>query len=316
MPASGAIPSKSAAARGAAEPMSLWKNYHLAKSIQHALKLLSESPEPVALVAGGTDLLLDLQQGRHPPVSTLIDITHVPEMTRLDMEGGRLFIGAAVPVGDIASSPLVRRHAEAVAEGCALIGGPQVRNTATLGGNVAHALPAADGMIGLLALDAQALVANQQGLREMPLLNLFKGPGQNTLDPKQDILVGFYLLEHETGQASAFRRIMRPQGVALPIQNIAVWLQRSAASIQKIRVAIGPAGPTPQRAWSVEEFLTGRTFDPDTCHKAIEVLKNSVHFRSSPYRATAEYRYQICGILLERALTLAWQRSEGARRLE
>ena len=133
-------------------------------------------------------------------------------------------------------------------EACGLIGGPQVRNTATLGGNVAHALPAADGTIALVALDARVEIASRDGRRLVPILNLFAGVGQSTLLADQEILVGFHLPLRKTGQASAFSRVMRPQGVALPVLNLAVWLERAGDQIHSIRIAIGPSGPVPQRA--------------------------------------------------------------------
>ena len=143
--------------------MSIWHNYHLAYSVDEALQLLVNAPESARVIAGGTDFLLDLQQGRHPPVHTLVDITNIPELNILNIHQERMIIGAARPLNQIVSSPLVNEHAPALVEACRLIGGPQVRNTATLGGNVAHALPAGDGTIALLALDAQAEVASLQG---------------------------------------------------------------------------------------------------------------------------------------------------------
>ena len=171
--------------------MSLWKHYHIATSIDDALEALASAPQPACLVAGGTDLLLELQQGHHSPVESLIDLTRIPELTCLETRAGALFIGAAVPVSSVSQSGLVVKHAQAVAEGCGLIGGPQVRNTATLGGNVAHALPAADGMIGLVVLEAVALVADQAGVHERSLLSLFHGPGVSALLPNRELLVGF-----------------------------------------------------------------------------------------------------------------------------
>ncbi len=157
--------------------MSICTTYLIAKSISEALDALGSASGPARPIAGGTDLLLELQQGRQAPVHTLVDISQIPELNLLEQRGDTLFIGAAVPVQLVANSPLVLEHALAVSEACQLIGGPQVRNAATLGGNVAHALPAADGMIGLCALDAKAQVVSAQGLRLEPILSLFKGPG-------------------------------------------------------------------------------------------------------------------------------------------
>ena len=138
--------------------MSNWSQYLIPKTIDEALQALASAAGPARPVAGGTDLLLELQQGRPPAgqaIHTLVDITNIDELHCLEVRGSELFIGAAVPVREITESALIRKHALALSEACGLIGGPQVRNTATLGGNVPHSLPAADGTIGLVALDAR-----------------------------------------------------------------------------------------------------------------------------------------------------------------
>jgi xanthine dehydrogenase FAD-binding subunit len=294
--------------------MSAWNRYYLARTIEDALGALRSSPGLARPVAGGTDYLLELQQGHHPPVDTLVDITRIPELSCLEIRENALFTGAAVPVRQVAESPLVREHALAVSEACALIGGPQVRNAATLGGNVAHALPAADGMIALLAMDAQVEIAGPDGLRSAPLLSLFAGPGRSTLIPDREILVGFYLPRAVPSSAarhsaSAFSRVMRPQGVALPILNIAVWLSREGDCIADLRIAVGPAGPTPQRARAVEDCLRGVPYTKAALDQAAAVWRTSLHFRTSPHRSTAEYRHHLSGSLLEKGLELAWNRA-------
>jgi CO/xanthine dehydrogenase FAD-binding subunit len=228
--------------------MSTWSKYIVAKSVEEALGALAAAPGATCPVAGGTDLMVDLQQQGHTSlIHILVDITNIPELNCLEQRGNSLFIGAGVPVRKITESPLIRRHALALSEACGLIGGPQVRNTATLGGNVAHALPAADGTIALVALNAEVEIANPAGQRMEPILNIFRGVGQSSLIKDREILVGFHIPIQSAGQASAFGRVMRPQGVALPVLNLAVWLQREGKHIQAIRIAVGPAGPIPQR---------------------------------------------------------------------
>ncbi len=222
--------------------MFLWQKYHIAVNTTDALQALAGAAGPARLVAGGTDLLLDLQQGRCPPVHTLVDVTRCAELTCLEVRGERLFIGAAIPLSQLVASPLVQEHAWALWEACGLIAGPQVRNTATLGGNVAHALPAGDGSIALLALRAQAEIASLSGSRTAPLESLFLGPGRSALLPGQELLVGFYIPLKAPGQTSAFKRLMRPQGVALPILNMAAWLHRDGETLADLALAIGPAG--------------------------------------------------------------------------
>ncbi|GAP13134.1 aerobic-type carbon monoxide dehydrogenase, middle subunit CoxM/CutM homologs [Longilinea arvoryzae] len=289
--------------------MKLWSNYVMAATIDEAVQALVAAGGAARPVAGGTDLLLELQQGRHEPVETLVDVSAIPDLQRLEVRDGELFIGAGVPVSHIVRHALVRQHAPGVAEACGLIGGPQVRNTATLGGNVAHALPAADGMISLVAIGAQAEAAGAGGVRRLPILELFRGLGKSILTENNEILTGFYLPLRKPGQASAFSRIMRPQGVALPILNMAIWLQRSGDRIEQVRIAVGPAGPTPQRACEVEAFLAGKAYSPETTNAAVDLIRATMKFRTSPRRATAEYRTHLVGVLLVEVLEKAWLRS-------
>lgn len=287
----------------------MYKNYFLPNTVQEALKALNEAPGAASLIAGGTDLLLELQQGRRPSIDTLVDVNQIPELKRMELQGDQIYIGAAVPLKEIAASALIREHALALSEACVLIGGPQVRNTATLGGNVAHALPAADGTIALLALGAQAVIADLQGSRQEPLSSLFLGPGKSALKPKQEILTAFLLPIRKTGEASAFSRIMRPQGVALPILNMAIWLERKDDCIEDIRIAVGPAGPTPQRALTAEELLRGEPYTEEILGRALTAMLASLTFRTSPHRASSDYRRHLCGVLLREVFDKAWKRA-------
>jgi len=289
--------------------MNLWQNYFLPKTLEEAMQALASAPRPLAPIAGGTDLLLDLDQGRHSPVQTLVDITEVKELLALEVRDDSLFIGAGVPVNRIVLDPLTGQHAQALVEACNLIGGPQVRNVATLGGNVAHALPAADGTIALLALDAEAEIAGLSGTRRVPFDALFLGPGKSVLKHGEELLVGFYLPLLKSGQASCFKRIMRPQGVALPIINVAIWLEREKDTIKDIRIAVGPGAATPWRARDAEQVLIGKSINDETFEAALETLLAHVGFRSSLRRASADYRRHLVGTLFKDTLEAAWQRA-------
>jgi carbon-monoxide dehydrogenase medium subunit len=294
--------------------MPLWNNYRLARNLQEAFETLAAAQRDgrsASLVAGGTDLLLDLQQGRRAPVDTLVDVTAIPEMTVIEIHQERLYIGAAASLNRIVADPLVQQHAEAVYEASSLIGGPQVRNIATLGGNVGHALPAGDGTIALLALDALAEVASLDGRRFVPVETLFLGPGKSSLIPCQELLLGFSLPLRGPGQASVHRRVMRPQGVAIAILNMAAWLERDGEQIHQARLSVGPSGPVPFRARRTEQVLEGQPMNAETISAAREALLAEARFRTSPHRATAEYRRQVAGVLLEETLTSAWLRAVG-----
>jgi carbon-monoxide dehydrogenase medium subunit len=289
--------------------MTLWKSYLQPKTLAEALDAFGTAPKPVIPIAGGTDLLLDLEQGRHAAIQTLVDVTGIKELLSLEIRVDKLFIGAGIPVSQITRVPLVNLHAQALVEACELIGGPQVRNVATLGGNVAHALPAADGTIGLLALDAEVEIASISGNRLMPFSDLFLGPGKSVLKHGEELIVGFYLPLKRDNQASCFKRIMRPQGVALPIINLAVWLSRAKNFVKAIRIAVGPGAPIPWRARSAEEALMGKLMNEESVNNALEALLDQVGFRSSPRRAGSDYRRHLVKTLFKDTLITAWERA-------
>lgn len=292
--------------------MKLWQNYLQPHNLAEALQAMADSPTPALIIAGGTDLMIDLKQGNHPPVDTLVDVTAIPDLTFLGIREEKLFVGAAVPLSQIAASTLVREHAESLVEACSLIGGPQVRNVATLGGNVAHALPAGDGTIAMLCLDVQAEVVGLEGSRRIPLVDLFLGPGRSALKSGSELLTGFYIPLRMPFQASAFRRVMKAQGIALPILNLSVWLERRNGSIRRVRIAAGPSGPTPRLVNSAEEILSNQALDDELVEEAIDALLSEVSFRSSPHRASADYRRHLVGVLMRDTLQCAWERAGSA----
>jgi len=290
--------------------MNLWQEFRQPKTVTEAIEDLTKAPQPAMPIAGGSDMLLDIRQGRHAPVHTLVDLTTVQEMNVIETRGNELFIGASVSITRIISDPRVNKHAQALVEAGNLIAGPQVRNIATLGGNVAHALPAADGTIAMMALDAQAEVASPSGLRRMPFKDLFLGPGRSALDKTCEIITGFYVPLIGEGQASCFKRIMRPQGVALPILNCAVWVDRQDETITDVRISVGPGGPTPFRGTDAEAALRDKPYNAGLLDHALEVLLAQAKFRTSPRRATAEYRQHIVQSLFKDTFTTAWERAE------
>ena len=289
--------------------MNLWQNYVRPKNLAEAMHAFATAPRPLMPIAGGTDILLDLEQGRHSPVHTLIDVTSIVEMTALEVRDDSLYVGAAVPVNRVATTPEVATHAQALTEACNLIAGPQVRNVATLGGNVAHALPAADGTIALLALNAQAEIAGLTGTRRVPFKELFLGPGKSSLKHGEELLVGFHLSLSTFHQASCFKRIMRPQGVALPILNCAVWLERENNTVKDVRIAVGPGGGTPFRATQAEDTLRGKSLNEATFESALDSLLEQAQFRTSARRASADYRRHIVSGLFRDVIETAWERA-------
>ncbi len=298
--------------------MALWTNYHQPATIEEGLAYLAQHEGEARVVSGGTDLLLEMQQGHKPPVAALVDVTGIAEMMAVRVENGRIHLGAAVTHTQIVKSEVLVQQATCLVESCGVIGGPQVRNVATLGGNVAHALPAADGTTALVVLDAEAEVATVDGRSWHPILSLFKGPGKSAVDHSRELITRFRFLGTGPGEGTAFKRIMRPQGVALPILACAVWVKigengrlagdGDQALIEDLRICIGPVRPTPCRAPEAEAALRGRSL-ADGLDDCVAAARAEFSPRTSKHRATADYRLEMIEVLLRRSLPLALDRA-------
>lgn len=302
--------------------MALWQHYHLPATISEALNLLDQYRGGARVVGGGTDLLLEMQQGHQQPVQALIDVTAVEQMRGLEHNEEWIEVGAALTHNEIVRSRFLSEQATCLVESCGVIGGPQVRNVGTLGGNVAHALPAADGTTALVALDAQAEIIGPRGSRWQPILELFKGAGLSAVDHNHELITRFRFPLTRPGQASAFKRIMRPQGVALPILACAVWLEVARkdgaaitsetdpirATISTARICIGPLSPIPVRLSAAEDILAGTCLE-ESLLSAVAAAQAQFTPRTSKHRATSEYRYEMIDVLLRRALPLAARRA-------
>lgn len=287
--------------------MTYWKHYLQPGSVDEALALLAETPGSARVIAGGTDLLLDLRQGRQASVDALIDVSGIPELHTIHREADAIFIGAAATHHEIVVNPLLNRHCPALVAACKLIGGPQVREVATLGGNVAHALPAADGAVALIALGGEGCVAGPRGSRWVSVEALFRSPGVPGFDRSREILVGFRVPTRSEHEGSAFHRIMRPQGVAIAILNGAAWVRLDPqGSLGDVRLIVAPIGPTPARSRKAEEVLRGRALDEDVIAAVASAVREEARLRTSPHRATQEYRSMMVEVVLRRVLREAF----------
>lgn len=291
--------------------MKLWDVYHRPATVDEALHLLKQHRGKARVIAGGTDLLVEMRAGHHEPHEALVDVTSIDDLNHIQQEGDEIVIGAGVTHSAIVASPLLVREATCLVESCGVVGGPQVRNVATLGGNVAHALPAGDGTTALVALDARAEIVKDGQQMIVPIAEMFLGPGKSLIDPTRDLLLSLRFRAGKDSEASAFKRVMRPQGVALPVLGCAIWvkLDETRQRITSSRVCITPVAPTPQRASEVESYLAGKIADDALIQEAAELAQATLHPRTSKYRATADYRKELTAVLTRRTLALALTRA-------
>ncbi len=296
--------------------MNRWAEYHLATTVEEALHLLAAYDGEARVIAGGTDLMIDLEMGEEPAPKALVDITRVDALHAIRLEGPWVVLGAAVTHSRIVRSDLLWAHATCLVEACGVIGGPQVRNMGTIGGNVAHALPAADGTVALMALEAEAQVARLTPAGEVtytwhPLGDLFLGPGRSAVDSRRELITAFRFPARRPREGSAFDRIMRPQGVALPILGVAarVQLSEDGERFERVRVCLGPAGPVPFRARETEAALTAHPVNDATLEQAIRAALAEARLRTSKHRATRAYREEMVRVLLRRVIPKAVARA-------
>ena len=281
-----------------------WNNYHTPASLEEAMRLLNDYDGRARVVGGGTDLLLEIQQGHSPAEEALIDTSRLAGLNEIRLQGDDIVIGCAVTHAQIARDQLLKRHGTCLVESCGVIGGPQVRNVATLAGNVAHALPAGDGSIGLLALGGEVEITDAGGRRWIPLQDAFLGPGKSAIDPHHELLTRLRFQATRIFEGSAFTRVMRPQGVALPMFSMAARVRLDDDdTITGVRISLGPAGPVPYLAEAAMAMLRGKKAATESFEQAARAVLESVPLRSSRYRATKQYRAEM--ILTHLPLILA-----------
>jgi carbon-monoxide dehydrogenase medium subunit len=290
-----------------------WEKYLVPTSLEEALTMLKERQGQARVIAGGTDLIIQLKK-KEVTARYLVDVTNLDELKGIELEDGFIRVGACVTHQELAASSLVRERAAALAEGASQVGSPQIRNMGTVGGNIVNAQPAADTVVPLMALEAEVEVATATGTRRDPLGGLCLGPGQCTVDSTAEILTAVRFRALDPNQGSAFERLAKRKALALPILNAAavVTLNDGRHTFQEVRLAVGPIGPTPSRALNAEEALRGEAVEKQAIAAAMEIAAQEAQPRSNPLRGSQEYRQQIVKVLLRRSLERAVQVARGS----
>jgi carbon-monoxide dehydrogenase medium subunit len=291
-----------------------WQNYYTPRSVAEAVDTLQRYDGQARVVGGGTDLLVEIRRGLHRPVEALVDVSRIPGMDTIDVEGEHIVIGCGVTHSQIVRDARIIEYGTCLSESCSVIGGPQVRNVGTLAGNVAHALPAGDGTIGLLALGGEIEIATTDGTRWIPMQESFRAPGKSFIDRHREVLTRLRFKPTAPGEGSAHHRVMRPQGLCLPIISMAVRLQlEDDGTISNARISMGPVGPVPFLAEAAMEVLVGNIASTELFDRTAEAALASVTLRSSKYRASQEYREQMVRTYLPTILKRAAERARGVR---
>lgn len=275
-------------------------NYLIAKSVAEAVSYLEQKQGAALVLAGGTDLMIDLEEHRKQ-ADTLVDVMRIPELKDIREENGYLVIGAAVPLSEIVASSLVKKYFPSLAKGARVVGSKQIRNAGTLVGNVVTAQPAADAAMALAPLDSEFTVVSASGYKVMKMGDMYAGFGKSTLNSSKELITEVRIPLPKTNEAAAFIRLELRSNLALPMLNAAVMASVENSILNWTRITMGPVGVGPKRAYQAEAWFAGKTFDLVNIKNAAQMALLDAQPRSNPLRGSREYREQTLPVLIERA---------------
>lgn len=279
------------------------KDYTIVKTVDSALAALRLGNAKV--IAGGTDLILDLKSGK-VQVDTLVDINNIDELKKVELLDGQIRIGAAVTHQQVVESELIRDKALALAKASGAVGSLQIRNTATVVGNVVNAQPAADAAVALIAFGAVAEIHDDAGVTHQQVEQLYAGVGKSKVDSSKQLVTAVQFPALLPNQGSAFIRLAQRGALALPMLNVAVVASLVENKVEWVRIVMAPVATQPVRATSAENMLKGAEANEANILAAAQEAAAQANPRSSALRGSAEYRKSVLVSLVKRGLTEAF----------
>lgn len=280
------------------------QDYLVPDTIDQAISQLQANKGGARIIAGGTDLLLDLKEGKKEAV-ILVDITRIPELKRITLENGLIKIGAAVTHNQAAKSGIIQEKATVLAQAARSVGSLQIRNTGTVVGNVLNAQPAADTAVALTALGAVAEIISPAAKEYLPVEELYAGLGKSAVDSTSQLVTMVQFPALLQNQGSAFERLEQRKALALPMLNVAVVVSLSGEHFEWARIVMAPVGTKPVRATGAEAILKGARVTAEIIEQAATAAAAQANPRDSALRGSREYRLQVLPVLVRRALESA-----------
>lgn len=286
----------------------MWQTYYTPLTLQQALTLLDEHRESARIVAGGTDLLVEIDRGvRHPRV--LIDITRIPGLDSIYLDdANRLHLGPLVTHNQVVASDLCRRYAFPLALACWTVGSPQIRNRGTVAGNLITASPANDTITPLWALDGQVTLQSVRGTRTLSFPEFFQGVRKTTLQA-DEMVVDISLKAMTPQQRGTFMKLGLRMAQAIAVVNVAVVVTFASATtkvgqetpVSDARITLGSVGPTIIRAYQAEQALIGQSLSDEVIAQVAEHAAAEAQ-PIDDIRGSAVYRRRMVAVYTRRAL--------------
>jgi len=279
----------------------MWKLYYTPTSVDQVLGLLAEHGGSARVVAGATDLILELERGVRPGVEALIDVSRLPGLDMIDVDQhGWIHLGPLVTHNHVAVSPLIVENAFALARACWEVGAPQIRNRGTVAGNLITASPANDTIPPLMALGAVVRLQSRRWERRIPLAEFYTGVRRTVMEP-DEWLSDIAFPVPEQGTRSTFYKLALRRAQAISVVNAAVVVEFDGRRVSRASITLGAVAPTIVRALAAEEYLAGKELLPAV---VLEASRRAVQAARpiDDLRATAAYRSDMVEVSVRRCL--------------
>lgn len=280
----------------------MWHTYLNATTIEEVVTVLAEKRERARVVAGGTDLILELERGIRKGIDTLIDVTRIPQLKQITVdEDDVIHLGALVTHNDCAASKLIRARAYPLARAAWEVGAPQIRNRGTIAGNLITGSPANDTITPLMALGAKVTLVSARKTRVVPLKKFYLGVRKTVMEP-DEMLVDISFPAMTKTQRGTFIKLALRRAQAISLVNAAIILDLKADTVKSASITLGAVTPIITHALKAEKFLAGKKLNEKNIAAAAELAMKSAK-PIDDVRSSANYRKEMVRVITQRGLT-------------
>lgn len=278
----------------------MWERYYTPENLEEAAKLVAEYGSTARVIAGATDLMLELERGVRPDVKILVDITRIPGLDEITLDGDWIHMGPLVTHNHAAGSRIIIDRAFTLAYACWMVGSPQIRNRGTIAGNLITASPANDTITPLMALDAKVTLQSVKGTREVALKDFYRGVRRTVMEP-DEILVDIAFKAPGESSHSGFYKLALRRAQAISVVNAAVVLEMDGTEVRNASITLGSVAPTIIHAVKAEQYLEGKELTVEVMEEAGRLSMEEAA-PIDDVRGSAAYRKQMVKVSVMRVL--------------